>query len=120
MKLGKIIKDYINEHNISVREFSRQSNLSNTYIANIVNNEDSNPSVDALDKIAAVMGCSTIQLFEMLDDDQMIRINASSSDALSEEEKEIISKYRRLDDKGKHTVNTVLRMEYERIINRET
>lgn len=120
MKLGKIIKDYINEHNISVREFSRQSNLSNTYIANIVNNEDSNPSVDALGKIAAVMGCSAIQLFEMLDDDQMIRINASSSDALSEEEKEIIGKYRRLDDKGKHTVNTVLRMEYERIINRET
>ena len=56
MKLGKIIKDYIKEHDISIREFSRQSELSNTYITNIVNNEDSNPSVEALGKIASVMG----------------------------------------------------------------
>lgn len=115
MKLGKIIKDYIKEHDISIREFSRQSELSNTYITNIVNNEDSNPSVEALGKIASVMGYNTIQLFEMLDGDQMFRINTTPSYTLSEEEKDIIDKYRTLDEKGKHTVNMILRMEYERI-----
>lgn len=115
MKLGKIIKDYIKEHDISIREFSRQSELSNTYITNIVNNEDSNPSVEALGKIASVMGYSTIQLFEMLDGDQMFHINTTPSYTLSEKEKDIIDKYRTLDEKGKHTVNMILRMEYERI-----
>lgn len=116
MKLGKLIKEYINEHNISVREFSRQCDLSNTYISNIVNNEDSNPSVDALDKISNVMGCSTVQLFEMLDGDQVIRINTTSPYPLSKGEKNIIDKYRVLDNKGQHTVDTVTQMEYERVL----
>lgn len=42
-------------------------------------------------------------------------INTTPSYTLSENEKDIIDKYRTLDDKGKHTVNTILRMEYERI-----
>ena len=108
MKLGKIIKDYIKEHDISIREFSRQSELSNTYITNIVNKE-------ALGKIASVMGYSTIQLFEMLDGDQMFHINTTPSYTLSEDEKDIIDKYRALDDKGKHTVDMILRMECERL-----
>ena len=30
MKLSEIIKEYINEHRISLRQFARQSGLSNT------------------------------------------------------------------------------------------
>jgi repressor LexA len=75
MKLGEIIKSYISEHDISVREFARKSNLSNTYISNIVNGSDKNPSLDVLGKIAKAMGLSSQQLFDCLDGEQAFAIN---------------------------------------------
>jgi repressor LexA len=75
MKLGEIIKNYISEHDISVREFARKSNLSNTYISNIVNGSDKNPSLDVLGKIAKAMGLSSQQLFDCLDGEQTFAIN---------------------------------------------
>lgn len=75
MKLGEIIKNYISEHDISVREFARKSNLSNTYISNIVNGSDKNPSLDVLGKIAKAMGLSSQQLFDCLDGEQSFAIN---------------------------------------------
>lgn len=75
MKLGEIIKNYISEHDISVREFARKSNLSNTYVSNIVNGADKNPSLDVLGKIAKAMGLSSQQLFDCLDGDQTFVIN---------------------------------------------
>ncbi|MEE1449664.1 XRE family transcriptional regulator [Faecalitalea cylindroides] len=75
MKLGEIIKKYISEHDISVREFARKSNLSNTYISNIVNGSDKNPSLDVLGKIAKAMGLSSQQLFDCLDGEQAFAIN---------------------------------------------
>ena len=75
MKLSEIIKTYINEHGISAREFARKSNLSNTYISNMLNGSDKNPSLDALGKIANAMGMSSQKLFDCLDGDQMFSIN---------------------------------------------
>lgn len=75
MKLGEIIKKYISEHDISVREFARKSSLSNTYISNIVNGSDKNPSLDVLGKIAKAMGLSSQQLFDCLDGEQSFAIN---------------------------------------------
>lgn len=75
MKLGEIIKSYISERDISVREFARKSNLSNTYISNIVNGSDKNPSLDVLGKIAKAMGLSSQQLFDCLDGEQAFAIN---------------------------------------------
>ena len=73
-----MIKHYIEEHDISVREFARKSNLSNTYISNIINNDNSNPSLDAFKNIASVMGYTTLQLFQALDDNQIFNINSSA------------------------------------------
>lgn len=78
MKLGEIIKNYISEHDISVREFARKSNLSNTYISNIVNGSDKNPSLDVIGKISKAMGLSSQQLFDCLDGDQTFVINQKS------------------------------------------
>lgn len=75
MTLGEIIKKYISEHDISVREFARKSSLSNTYISNIVNGSDKNPSLDVLGKIAKAMGLSSQQLFDCLDGEQSFAIN---------------------------------------------
>lgn len=76
MKLKDIIKIYLQEHDISVRQLSRQSGLSNTYISNIVNGDDVNPSLDALKKISRGLGISSQELFDMLDNEQYIEINS--------------------------------------------
>ncbi len=75
MKIGEIIKSYIKEHNISVREFARQANLSNTYISNLVNGSDKNPSLEAISKIASAMNISSQELFDNCDGDQAFSIN---------------------------------------------
>lgn len=82
MKLSEIIKTYINEHDISAREFARKSNLSNTYISNMLNGSDKNPSLDALGKIATAMGVSSQQLFDCLDGDQEFSINKVKSETI--------------------------------------
>ena len=79
MKLGDIVKKYSEEHSLSYREFARKAGLSNTYITNIVNKPNSNPSLDALKSIASVMGISSVRLFEMLDDDQIFELKAPSN-----------------------------------------
>lgn len=76
MKVGDLIKEYIVEHSISVREFSRRANLSNTYISNLVNGADKNPSLEAIGKIATVMGLTSQQLFDKLDGNQSFKINS--------------------------------------------
>ena len=79
MKIGEIIKNYTTEHNISIREFSRKANLSNTYISNLVNGEDKNPSLEAISKIAAAMGITSQQLFDCVDGDQEFAVNKKFS-----------------------------------------
>lgn len=75
MKIGEIIKKYIDEHQMSVREFARNANLSNTYISNLVNGADKNPSLVAMNKIASAMGISSQELFDNCDGDQSFAIN---------------------------------------------
>lgn len=84
MKLSEIIKVYINEHEISAREFARKANLSNTYISNMLNGSDKNPSLDALGKIAKAMGISSQKLFDCLDGDQMFSINYTGKNDYTE------------------------------------
>lgn len=36
MELGEYLNKYLNENNLSFREFGKMSNISHTYIANIV------------------------------------------------------------------------------------
>ena len=81
MKLSDVIRSYITEHQISAREFARKANLSNTYISNMLNGSDKNPSLDALGKIAAAMGMTSQNLFDRLDGDQMFSINNTSADS---------------------------------------
>lgn len=52
MKLNEIIQEYLRETDISIREFSKRTTLSNSYIAKIVNGTNNNPSLDALTQIA--------------------------------------------------------------------
>lgn len=77
MKLNEIIQEYLRETNISIREFSKRTTLSNSYIAKIVNGTNNNPSLDALNQIANAMGLQKTELFNSLDDDQVFKIEQS-------------------------------------------
>lgn len=58
----------------------------------------------------------TTPLFIMGVDEERL---AEKKPSLSPEETELLNKYRALDDKGKHTVNTVLDMEYFRVTDKQ-
>lgn len=77
MKLSEILSNYINEHNISIREFARRTGLSNSYIANIVNGSNNNPTLEAVAKIAQALGIPKKNLFDALDEDQMFFIKST-------------------------------------------
>ena len=77
MKLNEIIQEYLRETDISIREFSKRTTLSNSYIAKIVNGTNNNPSLDALNQIANAMGLQKTELFNSLDDDQVFEIKHS-------------------------------------------
>ena len=77
MKLNEIIQEYLRETDISIREFSKRTTLSNSYIAKIVNGTNNNPSLDALTQIANAMGLQKTELFNSLDDDQVFKIEQS-------------------------------------------
>ena len=79
MKINEILRNYLNEHTMSMREFSRRCGLSNTYITNIVNGTDNNPSLDVLTKIALAMGISSQDLFDMLDGEQNLSLSKRES-----------------------------------------
>lgn len=83
MKLKDIIAAYRKEHNMSMREFGRKCGLSNAYISiletgvNPRSGEPLSPTVDTYNKIAHAMGISLNDLFEMLNADELITINAT-------------------------------------------
>ena len=74
MKLNEIIQEYLRETGISIRELSRRTNLSNSYVAKIVNGTNDNQSLDAFIQLANAMGVSKKDLFNSLDDDQIFKI----------------------------------------------
>lgn len=73
MKLGEVIKQYREEHEISQREFARRCGISNTAIQSIENGfradgKDVAPKFDTVRKIARAMGLSTEMLISQCDD----------------------------------------------------
>lgn len=126
MNLGTIVKNYIDEHHLSAREFSRSANLSNTYISQIINGEKKNPSIDAFKSIASTMGYSVQELFDMVDDNQQFYINVKDYnentcvsetgakyisyylDTKNNEEQKIIELYRNASEPTKNAIKALL------------
>lgn len=84
MKLSDLIIEYRSRMNISQREFSRQCDLSNTYISFIENEKNPKtgrpvvPTLEQYKKLADGMGISVQRLFELLDDDAPVDLSGSS------------------------------------------
>lgn len=81
MLLGEIIKQYREEHNLSLQDFAKLINTSRSYIhmleknMNPATNKPINPSIETLKSLAKAMQMELDTLLKMLDSDQYIYID---------------------------------------------
>lgn len=117
MNLGKIIKSYREQHNLSLDELSGRCGLSKGYLSMLENgiNPRSNrpiaPTLPTLNKISAGMNIDLDALLHSLDSDQNIIVSAlDETIELSELEIDIISKFRACDDLDREMVLRILKI----------
>lgn len=109
MKLGDIVKKYREEHDLSMRQFAKQSGLSHAYIPLIEKGLNANgypltPSITVMKRLADAMGMTLNDLMAMTDDDMEVDLsyeaNSIVSDLvkqdfpLTEHEKRLVEAYR--------------------------
>jgi len=102
MRLGDVIQNYLNEHDMSLRAFSRLSGVTATNLSYIINGKTPRgnmqaPNIKTYQKIARAMGITTDELVGMVDD----QIAWGSKMTLSEDEKELIILWRGASDVGR-------------------
>lgn len=105
MELSEIIKSYRSEHGLSLREFSKMSGVSNSYLSMLENGRQPRdgkpivPTLTKLDQIASAMGIRLDDLIKMMDDSPVVvdgNIPESRNLNLSPVERELILKFRQL------------------------
>lgn len=80
MTLGELVKKYRTEHELSLRDFSRLSGISNGYISMLEKNEHPKtkkpivPSIEKMKCIASAMNMSLNSLLDVIDGDQEVSI----------------------------------------------
>lgn len=86
MRIGEIINSYLQENEMSQRQFAKICGMSNGYISMLVKNKNTHsdkpivPSLSSLLSISKALGMSLDQLLEMADD---IQIDISAAKNLS-------------------------------------
>ncbi len=96
MKLTEIIRNYIDEHNYSLRYFAHKCGISPAQMSLMsrgINSqgEKSIPREEILEKLAAGMGISYHELLSVLDDNSLIVVS-ESGDALAPRKQALIDK----------------------------
>ncbi len=104
MTIGEWIHSYREEHELSMADFAKRTGLSKASIG-FLEKGSSNPTTKTLNKIANAVGISVQELLDRIDSDEVITIPEKPSIALTAEEEGLVTKYRRLSDEGKQTVN---------------
>ncbi len=102
MKIGEIIKQYRNEHGYSLREFSKLSGVSNSYLSMLESGKHPRsgrpivPTLTKLNQIADAMGLRIDDLISAMDDTP-VKIDDGGF-YVSSLEKQIILRFRDLPD----------------------
>lgn len=108
MTLGEIIKNYREEHSISMAEFAKRSGMSKSYIGLLEKNVNPStgksiaPSIKSIQQAAIGMNTSFDKLFEMIDyvdiaKDSLIISQPTlyfEDDSISLEERKVLQAYR--------------------------
>ncbi len=125
MKIGEWVKEYRKKHDISMETLGKMCGLSRAYISilekgiNPTTKKPFAPSVPTIAKIAKATGEDFEILFNMLDADQLITVNSGRKNNIncSNEEAEMLKKYRALDERGKKAVQDTLNREFNYTIS---
>lgn len=91
MTLGDVIKEFRELNGLTMDEFSKMVNLSKSYISMLENNKDPrgnpiNPSLETIDKVAAVIGVDFDTLISKIDQDVVVNKKRSSPNFDTSEE----------------------------------
>ena len=65
MTLREYLEAYMKEHDLGIREFSRNCKLSHTVILNILEKPDYRPEITTLEKISNYTGSKLVSLLKM-------------------------------------------------------
>jgi transcriptional regulator with XRE-family HTH domain len=143
MKFGEIIRVFRKNNKMTMQEFADKAGLSKGYISMLEKNQHPQsqrrlvPSFETYLKVASAMNMSIDELVALLDDNETVRLNESSSSApeleLTEQEEELLNGFRSLSDEQKIRViaylegtldssgnlGAMLRSEADKIVNKE-
>ena len=119
MEIGKIVRRYRDEHDLTMQQFAVRSGLSKGYISMLErgrhpqNNREIIPSIETVQKLAVAMGMTIDSLLQLCDTTQQIEIPETTDydiDALFIEKYgrdvfDVAMEYSRLDDEDKIRVS---------------
>lgn len=113
MKIGDAIKQFRDARGLSMDAFAKLSGLSKAYISLLekgVNNQGEKlvPSITTLRKVANAMGADVNDLIGMLDEDSYITIEEPTPLIYADDDFEIYSSSRRLQDNAEPFVRKTL------------
>ncbi len=115
MTLGEIIKEYRNLHGISQRQFAKLSGLSNSYISQLEQNQNSKnglpiaPSLVAIKQTADAMDMPLDDLLHQMDDIPVDISAQQSTEPLDRVSAEIMRRVASLPDSLKLSLLDILR-----------
>lgn len=117
MNLSDIIRQYREDHSLTMQQFADKCGLSKGYISMLEkgrqprNNRKIVPSIETLSKIAMAMNVTADELVSQLDGNQRIFVGkpSLSFDSLTPAEASLIEDYRQLNEDGQEAARRTLR-----------
>lgn len=104
MRIGEWINSYRAENQLSMADFAKKAGVSKAYVG-FLEKGTVNPTTKMLSKIANALGMTLQEFMASVDDDDIITIPATSDLLpLTADEENLLSKYRRLDDRRQYAV----------------
>ena len=110
MGLKENIKNRRLELNLTLEEVSKKLSISKPTLQRYESGVISNIPSDRIEKLASILETTPALLMGWEDEDKNLKINPP----LTKEEQTLLDQYNTLDYAGKHTVDTVLAMEFNR------
>lgn len=110
MTIGEILKQYREEHGYSLRDFSKISGVSNSYLSMLESGRHPRsgrpivPTLTKLNQIAEAMGITIDNLIGIMDDTPVNFDDDASALRLTALEREIITRFRLLPEGEKNLI----------------
>ena len=98
MYIGEFIKNYREQHNLSMQDFANITGLSKAYIGmlekiyNPKTNQPISPSIDKLNQIALGVGLSLDDLLKQLDANQPVTVSSKETPTFTKKDERDIQK----------------------------